>query len=473
MSVVKRVAKNTIVLLVAQIVTLVSGYLFLMYTAQYLGPKNFGILSFALAFASIFGLISDMGLSQLITREIARDYSITERYIGNIVLIKVLLSCITLSIILLVAYFLTGNQKSVVFLIGISILIENLNKMFYSIFQAFEKLEFQSIGQIIYCIALLAGALIAIYFNSDVVVFALLYVIANFITLVYSSLIATWKFVTPRIKYEFMLWRNLLKESIPFAITGISISVFLWIDTLMLSFMKGDEVVGWYNAAYKLVLVLRFIPFVLTYSIFPLMSKYSLTSKDYLMISFEKMLKLLVFIALPLGFGTLFVADKIILEVYGVAYSNSIIILQILIWSSVLVFIRIPYERLMESVNRQALVTKMFMIGAAFNVIVNLFLIPVFSYIGAAFATLMTDLMLLILLVIYSKKLGYGMLNKQYIYIAKIILSCITMGLVLEFSPTYGLFVQIIIAAFVFTLTSLFLGTFGEEERKMVLSIFK
>ena len=54
-----------------------------MYTARYLGAEGFGILSFALAFTGIFGVFTNLGLSTLTVREVARDKSLASKYLGN------------------------------------------------------------------------------------------------------------------------------------------------------------------------------------------------------------------------------------------------------------------------------------------------------------------------------------------------------------------------------------------------------
>ena len=79
MNTVQTIAKNTGVLLVSQIASYIIGFFYIMYTARYLGTAGFGILSFALAFTGIFGVFSDLGLSTLTVREVARDKSLASK----------------------------------------------------------------------------------------------------------------------------------------------------------------------------------------------------------------------------------------------------------------------------------------------------------------------------------------------------------------------------------------------------------
>lgn len=474
MNTIRRVAKNTMVLLSAQVINMLLGFFYIMYTARYLGAEKFGILSFALAFTGMFSIFSDMGLSQLVVRELARNKTLAEKYIGNTIFLRIIFSIFTLIFIFMAISLLNYPPKTieVVSLIALSVIIGTFNKSFYSIFQAFEKMEFQSIGQIINSIFLFVSAIIAIYYGYDILIFASLYLISSVIVLVYC-LIVLMNFMKITLKKEYVFWKELFKEALPFSITGISINIYYWIDSVMLSLSKGDEVVGWYNAAYRLVLVLLFIPIVFNSSVFPLMSQYFISSKDSLRFSFEKLFKSMIFIGLPIGFGTTFLADKIILFIYGDQFINSIIALQILIWSLVLTFARSPFERLLESSNRQALVTKIFVIGAIFNVVTNLIMIPKYSYIGAGIATVFTDIIVLISLVIATKNIGFFISKYELLSICKIILASISMGIFLKYSLSMNLLILIIFATSIYIIISIFLEIIDEDELILIKSIFK
>lgn len=452
---------------------MVLNFFFTMYTAQYLGAKGFGVLSFAFAFTGMFSIFTDAGLAQLTVREVARDKSLAERYIGNTLSIKLVLSVITISITYITVSILNYPSKTilVVVLISLSVIINAFSKVFFSIFQAFEKVEFQSIGQILNSILMFVGALIAIKYNYDIIAFSYLYVIMNFINLTYIVAITAFKFTKPVLKAEFVLWKELFIKALPFAITGISINIYSWIDTVMLSLLKGDEVVGWYNAAYRLIFVLLFIPVVFNNAVYPLMSQYYVSSKETLIISFEKLFKSMIYIGLPIGTGTMFVADKVTILIFGDQFINSIIALQILIWSLVLIFSRSSFERLLESTNQQASVTKIFVFGAGFNIIINLILIPKFSYIGAGIATVLTDIIVLTFLIIATR--NFKVVSKDCVnFVIKVILSCLIMGLFLVYSRNLNLLVTIIISTIIYIVSSLKLRVFDESDILLLRSIY-
>jgi O-antigen/teichoic acid export membrane protein len=140
--------------------------------------------------------------------------------------------------------------------------------------------------------------------------------------------------------------------------------------------------------------------------------------------------------------------------------------------SLVLIFIRNPFERLLEAINQQAQVTKIFIIGAIINVILNMAYIPKYSYIGAGIATLITNLIVLILLIIVTKRYGVFISKNEITDMAKILISSIAMGIFLKLSPTLNIFIQMTSAILVYYISLETVRTFNEEEKTLIKSAF-
>ncbi|TFH43900.1 MAG: flippase, partial [ANME-2 cluster archaeon] len=260
MNTVRRIAKNTIVLLIAQIVTMALGFFYVMYTARYLGAEGFGVLSFGLAFTGIFSVFTDLGLSQLTVREVARNKTLASKYIGNIMTMKLFLVSITLVLIIFFINVLgyPKNTIYVVYFLSASIILNGFIQSFKSIYQAYEKMEYVSLFNILNTIFLLAGVLIAINQQFNVIAFAAIYFVTSFIILTLNIFVLQIKFTKFSFLIEMDFWKTTLKEAFPFGLSGIFVVIYFYIDSVMLSLMKSDEVVGWYNASYKLVFILLF-----------------------------------------------------------------------------------------------------------------------------------------------------------------------------------------------------------------------
>ena len=413
MNTVQRIAKNTGVLLASQVISRLLAFFYIMYTARYLGASGFGILSFALAFTGIFGVFADLGLGQLTIREVARNKSLAGKYLANVSVMKVILVTITFGLIALVINLLGYPEQTikVVYLIALSVIFGAFTGMFNSIFQAFERMEYVSLGQILKSILMLSGVVFAIKQGFGVIGFASLYLITSIIVLGYSLLALRWKFANPvlatankLLEIDWNFWKPTIKEALPFGLSAIFVTIYFWIDSVMLSLMKGNEAVGLYNAAYRLIFVLMVIPSVFITSIFPVMSRHFRSAKNLLKQEYQIAFKYLFTVALFLFIYGLIFADKIILIIYGDEYLPSIKALQVLIWVIPIIFLTYLFGNFLAAVDKQRVVTAVAGANAGLNVILNILLIPKFSYIGASIATVLTESLGLILMGTYISK---------------------------------------------------------------------
>lgn len=406
MDTVKRIAKNTSLLLVSKIIGYIFAFLYIIYIARYLGTEGFGILSFALAFTSIFSFLADLGLNTLIVREIARNKKLAFKYLANTLSIKIFLATITIILVDLTINLLGYPIQTikVVYLIVFYVIFTSFIQTFYSIFQSFEKMEYQALSEILSNILMFTGVLVVIFLNLSIISFGFVYFISSLIILGFNFLLCSWKFILPKLEFDFEFWKKSLKNSLPFAITSIFVTIYFWIDSVMLSFMQGSNSVGIYNAAYNLILALMFIPSVFLLSMFPVMSKHFETSKNILKIEFEKSVKYLTIISIFILINGLVFSNKFVPLIYGNGYANSIQAFNVLIFVIPFLFLTILFGNFLGAINKQIIVTFVALINAIFNIILNIILIPKISYIGASTATVLTEASGFILMFIYITK---------------------------------------------------------------------
>lgn len=446
-----------------------------MYTARYLGVENFGVLSFALAFSGIYGVLTDLGLNSLTVREVARNASMSSKYIGNILTIKVILAVLTFGLMALTINSLDYPRQTikVVYFISFSVIFGSLSSFLYSIFQAHEKMEYQSLGVIINSALMLVATLFGISKKFDVVYFAFIPLLANAIVLIYTLVLCTWKFSLPKISFDWEFWKTTINRALPFGLSMIFITIYYWIDSVMLSMMIGDEVVGLYNAAYRLVVVLLVIPSILNIAIFPVMSRFYVTAKDSLIFVYEKYFKYMAIIGFPIGVGTTLLAEKIILSIFGIEYLDSVIALQILVWSSVFIFLSGSFGRLFESSDRQIIITVITGICAVENVLLNLIIIPRFSYAGASATTVITELTSLIFCIIASSKILHISPKNNLLNTIKPILASLLMGIFILELNNLNLLLLILLSISVYFLSLYLMRGFEKVDVNLFKSIIK
>ncbi|MGQ4892560.1 MAG: flippase [Candidatus Njordarchaeia archaeon] len=412
MNTVQRIAKNMVVLFVARIVSMLFGFFYVMYTARYLGPANYGILAFALALNGIFGVIANFGLDPLTVREVARDKSLARKYLANGIVLKLLFGTLTFLIVSLVVDLLGYPEitRKVVYIVTLSTIIAGISNLFKDIYQAFERMEFMSIGQVLQSALSLVFAITAIRLSLNVVYFAMIYLIVNLIVLGYNAVITTWKFLKPKIEVDLSFWKSVVREAWPFALTSVLVSIYYWMDSVMLSYMKGNEVVGWYNAAYRIVLVALVVPQIYVVSIFPSLSRYYISKKEGFNEVSRRSLKYMLVLSISISTLVTILAKEIILLIYGTEYSPSSSALRVLIWTIVFAFQNSVFYHVISSMNQQKIVSKISAIGALVNLLLNLLLIPEYSFLGAGVATLITEAIITLGMAIFIVKTERGVL---------------------------------------------------------------
>jgi len=480
MSTVQRIARNTTVLLTAQAAGYLLAFFYIMYAARYLGPASFGILSFALAFTAIFAVFGDLGLRPLTVREVARDKSLAPKYLANVTLMKVILVALTFGLIALTINLLgyPAETIKVVYLLAFFVIFQAFTQMFDSLFQAFERMEFQAIGQMLNSALLLGGVIFAIRHGFSVVGFASLYIIAGAIVLFYGFAVMKLKFsdttsASPArvIEFDWSFWKPTIKMALPFSLTVISGAIFLRIDIVMLSVIKGDAAAGWYNVACNLIGVLAFIASAFILAVFPNMARFFIAAKDSLKIALEKSSKYLFIAGLPLAVGTILLADRIILLVYGAEFAPAVVALQVLCLYLPFRFISFATGWTLASINREPLRTLSAGIAAGINISLNLLLIPSLGLVGAAISTVITQILLFALYFYFVAKHFHRLpLHKMLI---KPVIACLIMGIFIFFVRQINLALLVALAALIYFGMLYLLKTFDADDRRMLNEVIR
>ncbi|MBI5680689.1 MAG: flippase [Methanobacterium sp.] len=471
MSTARTLAKNTTVLLISQIISYILAFLYTIYTANYLGVAGFGVLTVAIALGGIFSIITDFGLSVIIVREVARDKSLAKQYIWNATALKIILGVITViaAVVFVTIKGYPAQTAGVIYLITLSFVIGGISGIFSSIFQAHEKMEYQSIALIINSILMFAGILIIIQYKLDIVILALFYLIISLLLLFFSVIICAWKFSLPKIEVDLSFWKPLIMDAYPLALTSLFAFIAFRVDTILLFMISGDYATGLYGASYRLMEALMFIPSVYATSILPIFSRFHVSSKDRMKIYYVKSLKYLGILGLPIAVGTTLLANKIILFIYKGDYAQSAVVLQILIWAIPIIFLAYILGASITSINKQHETVRVTLIAMILNIALNIILIPKYSYIAASVITVLTELTVFLLyFYIISKYLCKVSLIS---ILGKPIIASIFMSLVIIFIN--NLFLAIIIGTIVYFGVLVLLKTFTQEDIDLFRQIVK
>jgi O-antigen/teichoic acid export membrane protein len=435
MSRIQTIFKNMSWLLISQIIASICAFVWTILMARYLGVEKYGIVGFAISFTAILGMLDDLGISAHIVRHIATNYDSAPKYLGNAIPVKLLFSTvkIILSIIILLILGMNELTITITLLFSIEMIFKSYIALLNGTFQSFEIGKYQGIGNIILNVTTLIFILLTVYTDLGIYGITFSYIIANLITTAYAYYILKREVVTPEYEIDWEFCRRITKLSIPFVVTGILYTLYYSIDVIMLTNIVGDYATGIYNATYKLISVLTLFYGIYTAVIYPVMSKFFKSDKKLLLISFEKSIKYLMLIIIPLAISTVIYSADIIQLIYGNQYSDAASVLSILIWTVCLLFISGAGNTLLNASYKEVTVTKIYAIAAAFNIILNFILIPYMSYNGAAITTVLSDILIVVLQAYVIYKLGHRPDKKLYYDLIKIIIGSSVLGIALYF----------------------------------------
>jgi len=373
----------------------------------------------------------------------------------------------SIAILIIMGYDSLTIEVTLIF--AIQTIFLSMGNLYYGVFQAFGKMKFQAIGIIINSSLLLIGTIFVIFSNLGIYSVALVYSTASIITLIYLYFKSNSEIVQLTFQFDFSFWKKSVKNAIPFGLTGILTSIYFFIDSVMLSFMKGSTAVGIYGSAYKIITVFTTLYMVYNFVIFPLMANLYKNSADMLKISYEKSVKYLLMMILPIAVGMSFYAEEVVLLIYGSQYVYASSVLQILIWSVVFIFINGASTLLLNSTNKELTVTKINAIACLFNFAINLVLISYLSYIGASIGIVLTGLLICVLMSYIIIRTDYKPEFSLIKDIIKIITSCVFLGIILYFANLHliiaipiGIFTYLIAIILTKTLDSTDIGIIKE-----------
>lgn len=468
MSTVNKIFENTGFLLAGKAGTKLISLIIVIYIARYLGEAGYGKYTFVFAFVSFFTLISEMGTHHILVREISRSQEIAKKLLGNAILISIVLSLIALFLAIFTINIMNYSEETEKLVLIASVgLFFGLFSNYGIMYEVNLNMKYPVFFGLLSRLFLLVSVILLISYDMGIAWIVVLTVFSDALPNL-LMMISSRNVILPEFRYDINLCKFILKESLPLAMATLFIVVYYRIDVVMLSMLKGDADVGIYSAAYRLTDALTFIPATIMVSLFPLMSRYHKESKDKLIFSYLKSFKFLFIIALPLAVGVTLISDKIIIMMYGDQFENSIQLLQILIWSTAIVFINYPLTQLLISTNKQKIFATSTAICAVLNVILNLILIPDYSYTGASVATVITQIINgLIILYFRPKEL---LLSRLFHEIRISLFSAIFMAIFILCSQYYlDLPYVIIMSIFLYFFSLYIFGGLDSVEKELLL----
>lgn len=372
-----------------------------IFVARKLGTSDFGVFVFALAFVGVVTAIGTFGQDIVLVREVARDPERLEEYFSNAMVSRVMFSIPPLLVALLIAWLAGMNEQTllVTLLLGLGFVGDYAVQVPFAVFQAFERLGLVAVVLIAQRWVTTAAAIAALYLGAGLVEVAGIYAIGS----LSATALGTWMMYRhigrPRLRVDFRGALRVTREATPIGIALVALTVLFRIDMAMLAIFKSASEVGEYGAAYKLLETTAFFSWAVNVAVLPSLARLSPTSTPTVGDVYQRGLKLVIAITLPVAVGAVVLADPVISLIYGDQYHDAAKALALLAPTIALFPISALSSQLFFAQGRRPTVAIVYAVVAVENILLNLYLIPRFSLDGAAVGTSISELLVAGLLI--------------------------------------------------------------------------
>lgn len=372
-----------------QILRMAVGLLVGVWIARYLGPEQFGLLNYALAFVALFGPIASLGLNGIVVRDLVKSPENANVTLSSAFLLQFIGGFLAFGLVLLAIGFARSDDslsKLMVAVLG-----------FVMVFKSTEvvKYWFESQVQSKYTVWIESGGLLLF----GIIKVALILGQASLMDFVWVAFaegclvaagllgIYAWRGGHLRgWRPHYIRAKILLRDSWPLIFSGLAVMVYMRIDQIMLGQMLGDESVGIYSAAVRVSEIWYFIPMAIVASAFPsLMQKQDQATFEK---HFQRLFDLMFAISFPMALLIAAFSSLIIRVLFGVEYLDASGVLSVYAWAILFAFMGVPAGRWYLYADLQKLALARTTLGAVVNVSLNMLLIPLYGPVGAAYATL-------------------------------------------------------------------------------------
>ncbi len=457
----RTIAKNAGVMMLSQIITWVLAMLLTLFLPRFLGPLGVGRYSLAVSIWAVMSILLSFGMDVLQTKEVSRHPERSNELLTTTTVLRfgLYLVCLLIINIFVRAVHYPQETIQVVNIIGISTLIWQINGALSANLQAFERMEFISLSDVISKAFVTIVSIVALVMGYGVNVIAWIFVLAGLIAVsVQTYGLSRLHKIRPAVRKEQFGW--ILKSSLPYMLVSGFQVAYNQVDVIIISLLINETQIGWYSASNRLFATFLFFPTVLIAAVFPVFSRLYETDQKALKQLFSRSFNILLLIGIPIGFGLFVIGTPIVTLLFGPEFAPGGRILSIMGFVMIATYLNSLMGKFYVSIDRQKTWTWFMFLAVVVTVPLDLVLVPFcesrfgLGALGGAISYLMTEGGMAVVGLILLPK---GLLDRSSVLFSlKAFLSGIVMMFVVWQVRTYFIAIPILVGAVVY-FTSVFL----------------
>jgi O-antigen/teichoic acid export membrane protein len=404
----RKVARHTLLSGVSEgsfVLLLVLG----VVAARILGPTGWGHYQTATAFVGLFRILPDFGMAYAATLAISRDRGAAGRLLGNLLGFQVVLSVATLALCLaLGARQYEGMTWFAVLVLSFDLLLKTVKATLRWLLRGLQRFGVEASSLLVERALLLAVGFVSLRAGWGVAGFVLVFVAVRL-----ADTLGLYTFVDRRVlplrpSVDLSLWWELFRKGVPIAYAGAVITLIFSVDTVILERLRGVDEAGLYRAPVMVLEGLNIVPRVLAYAFLPTMAAWYMRSPAVVTGLYRRGCRYLLLVGLPIAAFGVLESDRFIALVFGPKYVQSAAAAQWLLPAATFMFLSNFGETTLACVNRWGTIVSVATVSLALNIALNLAWIPSQGYMGAARATLVTELVYFLLTAAAVAYYGFG-----------------------------------------------------------------
>ena len=383
----------------ANIITKPLWFLLFIYAARRLGTTQFGIYTLASSIVTFATIIIDFGLDYIAIGKISQNTDEFNEQFNKVILIRSVFFFVILFLLIGYTLISTNIDPTLVKSISLTLVFQATTifltfiKASISAFQEFRKFSFMLILEKSNIIIL---GFFTLLFIPDLLLFLISISLANIITLIificYIKRRYSLKFYI--IKSENLL--ALLKESFPILVMNIFIMTYFRVDVIILDlFSNNKATLGIYGAIHRIVEMYILIPTILMTVAYPIINKYLSNEIEFVKQFTVELLKILISVTLPIVVVIAFNSYTINKILFGSNYIKGSEGLIFIIWTILPLGLNYILGHMLISLGKQKLCAQSVAIAAIFNIVINIVLIPIYSFKGTCIAAFISEVIIL------------------------------------------------------------------------------
>lgn len=407
----RRYTSNTLWALGARTFNTVTSFFVTVALIRYLGPDSYGSLSYAISFIGLFGIVATLGIDNILYRDLVQHPEKRNVYLGTAFGIRVGAGLLAGLLAIVVGFIANPHDVShlVIFLLAGTFVLSSF-KVIINEFQALVAQKYPSLVTVAIVVILNVLKIGVIIAGEGILYIAIILLLEQVLYAVFLSYLRVRHYGSLRAwRFDSRVARQLLYDAWPFIFIGIFMTVYSYIDQIMLKHLIDSAAVGVYDAALRIAQVWLFVPAIVASALFPAIVHAKQTSVHEYRTRLLTLVSIFVVAAVCIALPLSLLAAPIIHLIYGGAFTGSIIVFAIYIWVSVWAVIDIVARHFLIVENMRKTIFWITIGTAVLNTVLNLILIPALGPAGAAWSTFISyALFALPLIKIIRMKDGVG-----------------------------------------------------------------